>query len=199
MANLRKNRNRIFGLGVILTLIMAGVIWQVTAREGQAQSGGGFSCPILEIELDSPATLPSLTSGASASPSNIYAGGNVFSHLTGELVGRVRMWGFKQTDEVVQNTSKDPVQLPVATVNIFFELPGFNGTIAGQGTLNDIVNDGLHGQVVISPGGVLTFNGDDVIAITGGSGTFRGINGDALLQRKSDSSFTVWVKEGRRK
>lgn len=175
MSKSRMNGKRMLGLGVVLTILTAGIIWQVTAPEGQAQSVGGFNNAILIVELTAP-ELTELTTGAvQGTITAVSSTGRVFSHLTGEDVGIVRIWGFKTLEDGVT----------VSTLNANFELPGYNGTLAAQGTLVDQVVDAI--------------DRDNVVAITGGTGTFRGATGEATIQNNGDGTFTVRLKEGKRK
>jgi len=169
------NGKRMFGLGVMLVLVTAVLFWQVSVREGQAQSGGGFNSAILVVTL-SDADLTALTSGASATSSAVAVRGVLTTQDGQGLDGdTVRIWGVKQ---LINGHT-------VATVNLNFELPSFNGTLTGQGTLSDVIVDGI--------------SGDDVFAITGGTGTFRGANGEGTLRNNGDGTFTFRLKEAKRR
>ncbi len=169
------NGKRMFGLGVMLVLVTAVLFWQVSVREGQAQSGGGFNSAILVVTL-SDADITVLTSGASAAPSTVSVHGSVTTQDgEGGDGDVVRIWGVKQ---LIDGHT-------VATVNLNFELMSFNGTLTGQGTLFDVIVDGL--------------NGDDVFAITGGTGTFRGANGEGTIRNNGDGTFTFRLREAKRR
>lgn len=169
------NGKRVFGLGVMLVLLTAVLFWQASVPEGQAQSGGGFNSAILIVTL-SDADIATLTSGASASSTAVAVRGAVTTQDgEGSDADTVRVWGVKQLVNGVT----------VATVNFNFELPSFNGTLTGQGTLSRVIVDGL--------------TGDDVFAITGGTGTFRGANGEGTVRNNGDGTFTFRLKEAKRR
>ena len=167
------NGKRMLGVGMVLTILTAAVIWQATAPEGQAQSTGGFPSTILIVEL-SPADLTNIATGGTATPTVVSATGTVFSP-DGEEVGVVRVWGVKHLEG----------SQTISTLNANYELPGYNGTIAAQGTLAREVVDIL--------------DRDDVVAVTGGTGTFRGANGEATLHNNGDGTFTFRLKEAKRR
>jgi hypothetical protein len=162
MIRSRITGKRVFGMGVMLTLLTAAIFWQINVREGQAQSGGGFGGAILVLNN---ATLTTIASGAAGTQLNASL---TASTQDGDDAGTVRIWGVKQGDTI-------------ATVNMHFELNAFNGTIEAQGVLTNVVTEAL--------------TGDDVLAITGGTGTFRGANGEVVIQRKSDGTVVVRLKE----
>lgn len=164
------NGKRILGLGVVLAVVTAAVIWQVTALEGQAQSTGGFNGAILDVDLD----LTDLTSAGASTPTPVSLTGTVFS-LEGEEVGIVRIWGVK----TLEGTTT------ISTINANFELPGFNGTLTAQGTLTRAVVDAI--------------SRDDLVAITGGTGTFRGANGEATIRDRGDGTLRVRLNETKRR
>jgi hypothetical protein len=169
------NGKRMFGVGMMLVLLTAVLFWQVNVREGQAQSGGGFNSAILVVTL-SAADLTALTSGGSATSTAVAARGAVTTQDgEGGDGDTVRVWGVKQ---LVDGAT-------VATVNFNFELPSFNGTLTGQGTLARVIVDGI--------------SGDDVFAITGGTGTFRGANGEGTVRNNGDGTFTFRLKEAKRR
>ena len=71
-------------------------------------------------------------------------------------------------------------------MNVNIELPGFNGSLVGQGTLFGIVVDGLRPN-------------DDIIAITGGTSGFRGASGEASIIRQSDGTIAIRLQEAPRR
>lgn len=164
------NGKRILGLGVVLAVVTAAVIWQVTALEGQAQSTGGFAGAILDVQLD----LTELTSAGAPAPIPISLTGKVFL-LDGPEVGVVRVWGVKTTEG----------STTVSTINANFELPVLNGTFTAQGTLTRAVVDFI--------------SGDDLVAITGGTGTFRGANGEATIRDIGGGTLRVRLLEVKRR
>ena len=169
------NGKRMFGVGVMFVLLTAVLFWQVNVREGQAQSGGGFNSAILVVTLDA-ASLTALTSGGSAVSTAVAVRGALTTQDgEGGDGDTVRIWGVKQ---LVDGHT-------VATVNMNFELPSFNGTLTAQGTLEDVIVDGI--------------SGDDVFAITGGTGTFRGANGEGTVRNNGDGTFTFRLKEAKRR
>lgn len=176
MIKSRINGKRVFSLGVMLTLLTAAIFWQVNVKEGQAQSGGGFNTASFKVVGFN---VNSLTTGVSSTPTAFYADGRILS-LDDEDLGIWRVWGVKVTG---QNDPGTPSS--IATVNITFELSRLNGTLTAQGTIPQIVTDGL--------------NGDNIVAITGGTGTLRGANGEATIQVKANGDFVVRLQEAKRR
>lgn len=166
---------RMLGLGMMLVLATGVLFWQLSVREGQAQTGGGFNSAILVVTL-SASDLTALTSGGVAASSAVAVRGALTTQDgEGGDGDTVRIWGVKQ---LVDGAT-------VATVNMNFELPSFNGTLTAQGTLSDVITDGI--------------SGDDVFAITGGTGTFRGANGEGTIRNNGDGTFTFRLKEAKRR
>jgi hypothetical protein len=87
----------------------------------------------------------------------------------------VRVWGVK---------TLGAGGATISTVNANYELPGFNGTLEAQGTLVTVID---------------VLDRDAVVAITGGTGTFRGASGEATLHNNGDGTFTVRLKEAKRR
>src|SRR5205085_4190829 len=106
------------------------------------------------------------------------------SFASADNVGTVRIWGVS-----------DGTGGLAANVNI--DLQSFNGTLTGQGTIFNIVVDALHPGQPVNTDLCHPF-GDDLIAITGGTGTFRGANGEASVIRQSDGTIVIRLQEARR-
>jgi hypothetical protein len=111
----------------------------------------------------------------------------------GNRVGTMRIWGTRTGTSTgnASNTSSasqatNLTNMGIAVVNISLDLPSFNGTIEMQGTLGRTrqdfenlftnTNDFSMGTVAAS-----TFPVQDVVAITGGTGVFSGVGGEATL------------------
>ncbi|HKS41997.1 MAG TPA: hypothetical protein VJX74_15385 [Blastocatellia bacterium] len=107
----------------------------------------------------------------------------------GNLVGTMRVWGFRTgastgnaTNATAGTQAINLTNTALAVVNISLDLPSFNGTIEMQGTL---------GRTRQNFENLLSFNGttgsnltiplQDTVAITGGTGAFRGATGEATL------------------
>lgn len=183
---------RLLGLGMVLTLLVTVGIWQVSVRTGQAQSVGSFNglkivvSGISAAQLTSAAAAPAGTAFfRTGDASTIGSRGSDGCSFAGdETVGTVRIWGVS-----------DGTGGLAANVNI--DLRNFNGTLTGQGTIFNIVVDALHpGQPVNTD--ICHPFGDDLIAITGGTGTFRGANGEASVIRQSDGTIVIRLQEARR-
>jgi hypothetical protein len=188
---------RLLGVGMVLALLVAIGIWQVSVRTGQAQSVGSFNG--LKIVVTS-ATATKLTSqltdvAGKAAGTAFFTEGPAFtigsrgsdgcSFAGADNVGTVRIWGVSTGGGGL-----------AANVNI--DLAGFNGTLAGQGTIFNIVVDALHPGVPTNPSDACHPFGDDLIAITGGTANFRGANGEASVIRQTDGSIVIRLQEARR-
>jgi hypothetical protein len=189
----RINGKRLLGVGMVLTLLVTVGIWQVSVRTGQAQSVGGFNG--LKIVVEG-ITATQLTSAASAAAGTaFFREGEAFtignrgtdgcSFASDESVGTVKIWGVSTGDGGL-----------AANMNI--DLGSFNGTLAGQGTIFKIVVDGLHPGQPVNTDPCHPF-GDDIIAITGGTSTFRGANGEASVIRQTDGSIVIRLTEVKRR
>lgn len=173
---------RLLGMGMIVTLLMAVGIWQVSVSTVEAQSGGGFSGAKVVVEG---IAMTNLTTAASAAAGTSFYQTGTLSTATrdaGSLfvadpdfdaVGKLRIWGVSNGDGSL-------------SVNVNIELPGFNGSLVGQGTLFGIVVDGLRPN-------------DDIIAITGGTSGFRGASGEASIIRQSDGTIAIRLQEAPRR
>lgn len=185
---------RLLGVGMILALLVTVGIWQVGVRTGQAQSTGGFNgmkvvvSGITATQLSSAAAAPAGTAFFRKGDAFTIGsrGSDGCSFASDENVGTVRIWGVS-----------DGTGGLAANVNI--DLPGFNGTLTGQGTIFNIVVDALHPGVPPNPSDACHPFGDDIIAITGGAATFRGANGDASVIRQSDGSIVIRLQETKRR
>jgi len=190
----RINGKRLFGVGMVLTLLVTVGIWQGSVRTGQAQSVGGFNGVKIVVEG---VTATQLTAAAAAAAGTaFFEEGTAFtigsrgtdgcSFASDEEVGTVRIWGVSDGSGAL-----------AANVNI--DLPGFNGTLAGQGTIFNIVVDALHPGTVTNPSDACHPFGDDIIAITGGTSGFRGANGEASVIRQSNGTIAIRLTEVKRR
>lgn len=202
----RTNRTRRFSIGLVLALLMTTVISLPGASTTSAQSGSGsFQGAILELVPTSPApgnSIAAVTSGAVGT--SFYIEGTVYRNRTvradcsistlgntpvsedqeGGIVGKWRMWGVRtgqKTNDPIPTVPTSNVGQPVAStsissgniavVNMSVELEGFNGTLQFQGVI------GRDFGAIESAGHLAS----DILAITGGTGTFRGASGDGVL------------------
>lgn len=190
----RMNGKRLLGVGMVLTLLVTVGIWQGSVRTGQAQSVGGFNGVKLVMEGVSASQL----TNAAAAPAGtaFFREGTAFtigsrgsdgcSFASDEEVGTVRIWGVSDGSGAL-----------AANVNI--DLPSFNGTLAGQGTIFNIVVDALHPGTIPNASDACHPFGDDIIAITGGTSGFRGANGEASIIRQSDGTIAIRLTEVKRR
>jgi hypothetical protein len=193
---------RLLGLGMVLALLVTVGIWQVSMRTGQAQSVGGFNgAKVIVNNL----SLTELTSAATATPGTAFykegtlsiasrtkcpldtgtnTSGLFVPDGSSTAVGKVRIWGVSAGGGAL-------------AIHVNIELPGYNGTLVGQGTLFGTIVDGLHPTP--PPPTILTSPcqpfGDDIIAITGGTSGFRGASGEASVIRQSDGSVVIRLQE----
>lgn len=192
------NRKRCVGVLSTLVLFVGFCFMQSIPPSVSAQ---GVSNSILEIVPTTP--LSSVASGAQGS---FYAEAPIFLNRTvntsdctiddsaqssffegGNLVGTARIWGFRTgvstgnaTGLAAGSQATNLTDTSLAVVNVSLDLPSFNGTIEMQGTLGrnrqnfeNLFNSGGIGQRSVPL--------QDTLAITGGTGVFRGATGEATL------------------
>ena len=194
------NRKRCASVLSALLLFIGVCCMQANLPSASAQ---GVSNSILEVV---PTT--SLGSVASGGQGSFFVEAQVFLNRTvntsdctvddaaqesffngGNLVGTMRVWGFRTgastgnaTNATAGTQAINLTNTALAVVNISLDLPSFNGTIEMQGTL---------GRTRQNFENLLSFNGttgsnltiplQDTVAITGGTGAFRGATGEATL------------------
>jgi len=116
----------------------------------------------------------------------------VIEDQEGGRVGRWRMWGVRTagpgtTSGVGQPLSTSGISAGnVAVVNMSVELEGFNGTLQFQGVLGRVFGLIESSATIVS----------DVLAITGGTGTFRSASGDAIITPLVNSTTNVACAAG---
>lgn len=194
------NRKRCASVLSALLLFIGVCCMQANLPSASAQ---GISNSILEVV---PTT--SLGSVASGGQGTFFVEAQVFLNRTvntsdctiadgaqesffngGNLVGTMRIWGMRTgnstgnaTNATAGTQAINLTNTALAVVNISLDLPSFNGTIEMQGTL---------GRTRQNFENLLSFNGtigsnivlplQDTVAITGGTGAFRGAAGEATL------------------
>jgi hypothetical protein len=194
------NRKRCASVLSALLLFIGVCCMQANLPSASAQ---GISNSVLEVV---PTT--SLGSVASGGQGSFFVEAQVFLNRTvntsnctisdaaqesffngGNLVGTMRIWGFRTgtstgnaTNATAGTQAINLTNTALAVVNISLDLPSFNGTIEMQGTL---------GRTRQNFENLLSFNGttgsnltiplQDTVAITGGTGAFRGATGEATL------------------
>lgn len=175
----RTNRNRRFGIGVVLALLMTGVILLPGASTTSAQ--GAFAGAILELIPDAGTSISQATAGTGT----FIIQGTVFENRSvaadcsnhSDSIGRWTMWGVRLGGATGTTKAGDPLPANsisagnAAVVNMSLTLKGFNGTLEFQGTLGRAFS-------AIDSAGHLT---SDTLAVTGGTGTFRSASGDAII------------------
>jgi hypothetical protein len=196
---------RLLGLGMVLTLLVTVGVWQGSVQTGQAQSTGGFNGLKIVVDIN----LADLATAAAANQGTaFYKEGDAFTigsrgsdgcaFAGDEKVGTVRIWGVS-TLAGTEGTGGNPTQHALA-VNVNIDLPGFNGALAGQGTLFNVVVDALHQTPPTAPVADACHPfGDDLIAITGGVAGFRGANGEASFIRQTDGTLVIRLQETKRR
>jgi hypothetical protein len=190
-------KRRLLGLSLLLCLVGPG-IWHINAPAISAQGGFGSA----KLDLVPIGTTIATTLGT-GSPGEFFISGNVYQAKTvtcgttasasdsfvnfaigATRVGTWRLWGFRSSEPVITNSVSG---LPFnnisagkpAAVNMTIHLDSFNGTLELQGTL-------LGGTLV--PGEILSQPLTDVLAVTGGTGTFRSASGDATITPIADAN-----------
>jgi hypothetical protein len=206
MTQLRTRKNRFGAILVALSFL----VLLCSASPAFAQSaGGGFGGAILELGPPSNDTVKNIISatplnGAFYAEGLVYLRGtvqncavsdasksSVFLFGDGRIIGVYKIWGIKRvatTDvtTVVGGTGNNLTGVTEAGVNMSIDLGSFNGTLQLQGTIGrvfgSIETGNTNPPIIANPGfppvgHPLT----DILAVTGGTGTFRGASGDALL------------------
>lgn len=204
-----------FNLGMMPLITFMFFILLGSAMPVFGQSTGAFAGAIVELAPPRNAdgsfrSIKSILDGAAAGGS-FYIEGNVFVNRTvqncalpagaeslvdvafinktvvfntaGRRVGIYKIWGMMRnpTNGTAAGSGQTGDNISgsnVASVNMSLDLENYNGTIQLQGTLGKVFG------VIESAGHPLT----DVLAITGGTGTFRAASGDAVLVPLTDPS-----------
>ena len=185
-------------LGVALLGLFGLGIWHINAASTSAQ--GGFGGAMLDLVPVGTTVANALGTG---SPGEFFISGNVYQLKTvtcattaapsdsfvnftpgATRVGTWRMWGFRSSEPVLTNSVSGQAFNNIsagkpAAVNMTIHLDSFNGTLELQGTL-------IGGTLV--PGQLVSQPVSDVLAITGGTGTFRSASGDATITPISDAN-----------
>jgi len=149
----------------LIISLVAFGVWQVTTRTGAAQSVGGFEGAILIVTPDSGQTF----SLASVAP------GATFS-VTGTIQGVSGGTGVFYRTGV-----RMPAPSTAAVVQDVYVLRSFNGAIMAEGVLNPDLTSGI--------------SGDNLTAVVGGIGTFRGAIGEMQITTNADGTFKAFLVE----
>ena len=194
------NRTRCLSVLSALVFLLSACFLQANPPSVSAQ---GLSNSILEVVPTTP--LSSITSGAQGTfyvEAQVFLGRTVnTSNCTisaaaqdsffngGNMVGTMRIWGVRTgastgnaSNAIVGTSATNLSNTALAVVNVSLDLPSFNGSIEMQGTLgqnrqnfeNLIANSGIGVPTSSLPL-------QDTLAITGGTGVFRGASGEATL------------------
>jgi hypothetical protein len=186
-------------LGISLLLCLAGLgIGHINAPSTSAQ--GAFGSITLDFVPIGTTIAGALGTG---SPGEFFVSGNVYQAKTvscstsaavgdsfinfapgATRVGTWRLRGFRSSEAVINNSASGQAFNNIsagkpAFVNMTIHLDSFNGALELQGTL-------IGGTLV--PGELLSQPLSDVIAITGGTGTFRSASGDACITPITDAN-----------
>ena len=198
-------RKRILSAVSALILFIGVCCFQANAPSASAQS---ISNSILEVVPGTP--LSSVVSGAqgnffiempvflnrtvNTSDCAVSSGAQDSFFNGGNMVGTLRIWGVRtggstgnSSGTTAGTNATNLTNTGIAVVNASLDLPSFNGTLEMQGTLGRIRQDfenlvsfGVStGQPPFVQGALIPTQ--DVLAITGGTGVFRGASGEAAL------------------
>lgn len=201
------SNNRTIALMAIFALFISLIVWQGNTPVSNAQSTGAFGSAIIELiptgsSITGQTTINGVLSQTGSGP--FYIEGVVVQNRTvsncavsgtdlrfnfgGTRVGIWRMWGFR-TEGAGLNAATPPTNSltggRVAVVNMSIDLESFNGTIQLQGTLGRVFG------AIESAGPAIPGNPTDILAITGGTGTFRSASGDATITPLVDSTRAI--------
>lgn len=195
------NRTRFVSMLSALILFASICFMQANPPSVSAQV---ISSSILEIVPTTP--LSSLTSGGQGT---FFVEAQVFLNRTvntsnctisasaqeaffngGNLVGTLRIWGVRTggstgngTGTTAATRATNLTDTALAVVNMSLDLPSFNGSLEMQGTLGrtrQAFEDLLSFNGIANVTGI-TIPVQDTVAITGGTGSFRGASGEATL------------------
>lgn len=194
LKKLRMPGIRFMGASFIAALFV--LVSLISVPVSRAQSGGAFGGAILEMVTPGGTSIQQAIASAGTTfyisgivlqrhtiqNCTVPAGAEVFVNFSapnappGRRVGTWRMWGVKAANDPTPNNASIPPTNNLsgnqtAVVNMSISLDSFNGTLELQGTLGRVFG------AIESAGHPLT----DVLAITGGTGTFRSASGDAIL------------------
>ena len=194
-----QNKRRTSHIILKLTLPLALLFCQIAAPTGAAQLGIEF---IFDIVPDA-ATLSTLP----ATGSTFYLQGKVYPFRTvnqgtcvfltssPRLIGTWRAWGEVADDGRL-------------VINQSLVLDGMGGTIEVQGTTGVLLANGQASPAMIGDIGGPTTGPSEVLAVTGGVGSYRGLNGEAQVRSycsdpsrpfRYDRPFCLGVVEANRR
>ena len=199
---IRRNRNRIFRAGILLSMLIALTFCQInlSAPEAQAQVGIEF---IFDIVPD----FPTLRDNLPMTGTTFFLQGKIYPFRTvnqatcgfavanPRQVGTWRAWGEVADDgRLVLNQS-----LLVSASQGTIEIQGVTGVTLGTqpaGPANQFDRTGP------------TTGPTEVVSVTGGAGNYRGLNGEAQVRSycsdpsrpfRYDRPFCIQVLEARRR
>jgi hypothetical protein len=202
---LESGRKGSLSLAAVLMVLLTVCFYQANAPSAAAQN---VSNSILEVVPATP--LSSVASGAqgaffvempvflnrtvNTSDCTVSSDAQQSFFIGGSMVGTLRIWGVRtgvSTGNVTNTTAgtqaTNVTNTALAVVNMSLDMPSFGGTIEMQGTLGrirqdfeNLVSNGVStGQPPTVQGALIPLQ--DVVAITGGTGVFRGASGEATL------------------
>lgn len=163
-------RRSVFGAGLLVAL-MAVAIWSFNTRTTSAQSVGGFGGAIFKVTLGTPSTT------ATASGTTFAVEGTITEVNSRGQVLNSGTGKFFRTGTIMPGG--------FSSVNDVYDLDTFGGAIMATGIVK--------GAIV----GVLEQS--DLLAVTGGIGTFRGATGEAQIGNAADGTLNVVLIESDRR
>jgi hypothetical protein len=111
----------------------------------------------------------------------------------GNLVGTLRIWGVRTgistgngAGVTASTQALNLTDTALTVVNMSLDLPSFNGSLEMQGTLGRTRQNfenllSINGNPQIGNATSISIPLQDTVAITGGTGVFRGVSGEATL------------------
>jgi len=174
LTRLSATRKRLLGVSMLIITLLAGAVIQMNAPTGTAQSTGGFDGALYDIVPDAE-TLSSLPPPGST----FLLTGRVFNFRSvnqatcalseSDQLGVWRAWGQVADDGRI-------------LINHSLQLDAFNGSIELQGTSGVTLALSPAAPAIPGTNGPPFTGPSEVMSVTGGSGTFRSVSGEANIR-----------------
>jgi uncharacterized cupin superfamily protein len=165
------SRKRFVVAGLLVALMAVAAIWNFNTRTTSAQSTGGFDGAIFKITLGTPSTTATTAGTTFAVEGTI-----TFVNARGQALNSGTGKFFRRGTIGASGFSQ---------VSDTYQLDSFGGSIMSQGV--------VRGAIV----GVI--EQADLLAVTGGVGTFRSASGEAQVTTSTDGTLNVVLQEGLRR
>ena len=183
----RRERNRLFGAGVVLSIFVALSAFQINIPSGVAHPVVGLKGAIFDIVPTQPTAGSSVVVPGSTPGGTFFLIGKIYPYRTVNQadctlpaindLGTWRAWG------TVGDDGKLVLHQTLA-------LTPFNSTIEVQGTTGLIAPNGGVGSAGSGSLGPPTTGPSEILAVVGGTGRYEGLSGQASIRPYCNPSPT---------